>query len=123
MKYLIMIYSNPESRARWETLTPDQQLAFGREHAAMGTELAASGELVWSEALADQAAAKRVRVREGQLVATDGPFAEAKEYLAGFYLVECGSIEQALEYAAKAPDAAYGNVEVRPVLDLSTTDL
>jgi hypothetical protein len=68
--------------------------------------------------LPDLCEAKRVSVREGRTLTTDGPFAEAKEYLAGFYLVECESIERAVEIAARTPDAAYGEVEVRPVLDL-----
>ena len=60
----------------------------------------------------------RVRVRDGETMTTDGPFAEVKEQLAGFYLVECDSIERAIEYAARVPDAQFTDVEVRPVLDL-----
>jgi hypothetical protein len=119
VKYLIMIYSNPKSRALWEGLTDDQRIALGRDHMALTEALAASGDLIVSEGLADQDLAKRVRVRDGETMTTDGPFAEVKEYLAGFYLVECDSIERAVEYAARVPDAAYNEVEVRPVLDLS----
>ncbi|MGI8624854.1 MAG: YciI family protein [Solirubrobacteraceae bacterium] len=85
--------------------------------------LAESGELIVSEGLADPSLAKSVSVREGQTMTTDGPFAEAKEYLAGFYLIECESIERAVELAARAPDAATGAVEVRPIFDLSVLDL
>jgi hypothetical protein len=117
MRYLILIYSNPRSRAVWEGLSDDQREAFGRGHFDLSDELAASGELVVSEGLADPSLAKRVSVRAGRTLTTDGPFAEVKEYLAGFYLVECDSVEQAVELAARVPDAAYGEVEVRPVFD------
>jgi hypothetical protein len=60
-----------------------------------------------------------VSVRDGQVIASDGPFAEVKEYLAGFYLIECDTIDEAIEHAAHVPDAQFGEVEVRPVLDLS----
>jgi hypothetical protein len=119
MKYLILIYSNPASRAVWEGLSDAQRAAFGRGHVALSQELAASGELVISEGLADVSLATRVRVREGHTLTSDGPFAEAKEHLAGFYLVDCESLDRAIEHAARVPDAAYGEVEVRPVLDLS----
>ncbi|MGQ0837757.1 YciI family protein [Actinokineospora sp.] len=123
MKYLIMVYSNPASRARWETLTDEQQLEFGRGHLGLTESLAQSGELVVSEGLADPALAKRVSVREGRTLTSDGPFAEVKELLAGFYLVECDSIDRAVELAARVPDAEFGEVEVRPVLDMSGWEL
>ena len=124
MKYLILIYSNPQSRAAWERMSDAQQMEFGRGHLALTEELAGSGELVVSEGLADTALAKRVSVRDGRTMTSDGPFAEVKEYLAGFYLIECDSLERAVEVAARVPDAAAGrDVEVRPVLDLSTLDL
>lgn len=84
MKYLILIHSNPHFLERWEGLTDAQREEFGRGHLALTDELAASGELVVSEGLADPALAKRVTVRDGQTVTTDGPFAEVKEHLAGF---------------------------------------
>jgi hypothetical protein len=123
VKYLILIHSNPHSRSVWETFTDEQRMAFGRGHLAMTEELAASGDLVVSEGLADPSLAKWVTVRDGQTMTTDGPFAEVKEYLAGFYLVECDSIERAVEHAARMPDAQYNQVEVRPIFDMSTIDL
>ena len=119
MKYVILIYSNPKSRQVWEELSDRQRVEFGKGHLALSQQLAASGELVASEGLPDQSEAKHVSVREGRTLTTDGPFAEVKEYLAGFYLVDCESIERAIELAARTPDAAFGEVEVRPVLDLS----
>jgi hypothetical protein len=119
VKYLILIQSNPRSRELWETLTDEQRMAFGRAHVDLTEQLAASGELVVSEGLADPENATMVSVRDGHTIATDGPFAEVKEYLAGFYLIECDSHDRAVEWAAKVPDAATGSVEVRPILDLS----
>jgi hypothetical protein len=118
MKYLIMVLSNPESAAALRKLSAEQGREFGRGHRALGEALAESGELVVAEGLADQSSAVRVRVRDGETMTTDGPFAEVKEQLAGFYLVECDSVERAIECAARVPDAAFTDVEVRPVLDL-----
>ena len=123
VKYLIMIFSNPMSRRAWEGLSDAQRVEFGLGHRALTEALAESGELVVSEGLADPSLGKRVTVRDGRTMTTDGPFAEVKEHLAGFYLVECETMERAIEYAARAPDAAYGGVEVRPVLDLRELDL
>src|ERR1700712_513743 len=123
MKYLILIQSNPASRALWETMADEQRWAFGRAHIDLHDQLLESGELVASEGLADPELAKRVSVRHGDIQASDGPFAEVKEYLAGFYLVECENIEAAVELAARVPDALTGSVEVRPVFDLSVFDV
>ena len=118
MKYLIMVLSNPESAAALRRLSEEQGREFGMRHRALGEALAESGELVVSEGLDDQSNAVRVRLRDGETMTTDGPFAEVKEQLAGFYLVECESLERAVELAARVPDAAFTDVEVRPVLDL-----
>ncbi|MDB5039799.1 MAG: hypothetical protein JWN27_525 [Candidatus Eremiobacteraeota bacterium] len=123
MKYLILIHSNAASLKVWEGLSDAQRVELGRAHFALTDELAASGELIVSEGLADPSLAKRVSVRAGRTMTTDGPFAEVKEHLAGFYLVECESIERAIEHAARMPDAATGAVEVRPVLDLRGLEL
>jgi len=123
VKYLILIHSNPQFLQRWEGLSDAQREEFGRGHFALTDELAASGELIVSEGLADPALAKRVTARDGQTMTADGPFAEVKEHLAGFYLVDCESTDRAVQIAARVPDAVWGLVEVRPVLDMSTLDL
>jgi hypothetical protein len=117
VKYLIMIQSNPQSRAAWETWTTEQQMEFGRAHYTLSDELAAAGLLVASEGLADPALSTHVQVRDGQTLTTDGPFAESKEYLAGFYLVDVERLEDAVEIAARMPDAEVTSVEIRPVFD------
>jgi hypothetical protein len=123
VKYLIMIHSNPAVRNLWEEMSDDERIEFGRAHLALTGELEASGELVAGEGLPDTSHSIRVSVRDGRTITSDGPFAEVKEHLAGFYLVDCDSRERALEIAARVPDAAYTEVEVRPVLDLSGLDL
>jgi hypothetical protein len=119
MKYLILIWSNPESREIWESFSDEERAEGFAYYASLTEELEASGELIVTEALADPSLTKRVTVREGQTMTSDGPFAEAKELLAGFYLLECESGERAVEIAARVPEAELGLVEVRPVMDLS----
>ena len=119
MKYVILIYSNPTSRKLWESFSDAERAEGFRAYAALDEDLAASGEMIVSEALADPSTAKRVSVQEDRTITTDGPFAEAKELLAGFYLVECDSLDRAIAIAARIPGLAeLGLVEVRPVLDL-----
>lgn len=119
MKYLILIYSNPESRALWESFPADERAQGLAAYEALDEELTESGEMIVSEALDDPAKARRVHLTEGRTLTTDGPFAEVKEYLVGFYLVECASLDRAVEIAAKVPEAFMGLVEVRPVTDLA----
>jgi hypothetical protein len=119
MKFLILIYSNPSSRELWEQFSAEDRAAGLNAYAALTEELASSGELVVTEALADPSLTTRLSVKEGRLVTSDGPFAEAKELLAGFYLVECESKERAIEIAARVPEADLGLVEVRPTMSLS----
>ena len=123
MKYLILIYSNPASREIWEGFSDDERAEGFRYYAALTEELAASGELIVSEALADASLTRRVSVRDGQTLASDGPFAEAKELLAGFFLLECDSMDRAVEIAARVPEAELNLVEVRPVLRLGGTEM
>ena len=124
MRYMILVQSNPHFQERFDALPEAEREAFGRNHLALDRELAESGELVLSEALAEPSVAKRVTSVDRRLTATtDGPFAEAKEHLAGFYLVDCESEARVLEIAACVPDAVWGLVEVRPVLDTSEWDL
>lgn len=123
VKYLILIYSNPESRAAWNGFTPAERAEGMRGHFALNKELTESGEMIVSEPLADPAEAKRILVRDGKTIATDGPFAEVKEHLAGFYLIDCESMERAIERAGQLPEAELGLVEVRPVADLSGYDV
>jgi hypothetical protein len=125
VKYMILIHSNPHFHERWAKLSATERDDFGRRHYALSDALADSGELIVSEGLADPSLGKRVTARDGQTMTTDGPFAEVKEHLAGFYLVECEceGEERALAIAAQVPDAVWGLVEVRPVLDRHPEDM
>jgi hypothetical protein len=116
MRYLILIYSNPASRAIWEGFSDAEQAEGLRYYAGLGEEFAAAGEMITSERLADPALGRRVTVHDGKVMTSDGPFAEVKEHLAGFFLLECESIERAVEHAARIPEAELGLVEVRPVM-------
>lgn len=125
MKYLLLIYHNPGTRQIWESLSEAERSEGLAVYAALNEDLAATGELIVTEALADQAQAKRVTVRDGQRLTSDGPFAEVKEQLAGIYLVECDSMERAVAIAARVPeaDAAIGHVEVRPIMTYSGLEM
>lgn len=120
---MIMILTNPESRAIWESMSDAEHAAGYGAHMQLRDSMIAAGELVLAEALDGPETARRVRVRDGRVVTTDGPFAEVKEHLAGFYLVECDSMDKAVEYAVRVPDAEAADVEVRPVLDLRGTEM
>jgi hypothetical protein len=123
VKYLILIYHNPQARQIWETFSDEERASGLQVYAALNEELAASGELIVTEALADATEARTIAVRDGQTISRDGPFAEVKEQLAGFYLVECASIARASEIAARIPEAGMGLIEVRPILRYSGLEM
>lgn len=119
MKYLILIYRNPSTRKIWEEgFTDADRAAAYRAYAELNDSLTASGELIVSESLMDVEETRHVIVREGRALASDGPFAEVKELLAGFYLVEADSMDRAVEIAAAIPEVAVGAAEIRPVREL-----
>lgn len=123
MKYLILIYTNPESRHLWEQLPEAERMAGLEAYAELNNDLVESGEMIVSESLADSSLTQQVTMRGGQAIVTDGPFAETKEQLAGFYLVECSSKERAAEIAASIPEAEAGTVEIRPVRTFSGLEM
>lgn len=108
MKYVCLVYLEPEK----QHIVPD------RECIECANGMRASGAMLGGEALHPISTATTVRVRNGQMSVTDGPFAETKEQLAGFYLLEAGSLEEAIQLAAKIPPARTGSIEVRPVREL-----
>ena len=109
MKYLCLVYLEPDKLHA----VPD------RECAACGHGLRERGVLLSAEALQPTETAATVRVRNGKVVVTDGPFAETKEQLAGFYLVDAHDLNEAIQIASKIPPAREGSVEVRPVRELN----
>jgi hypothetical protein len=89
------------------------------EYGSFTEDIQKSGHLLGGEALQPTHTATTVRVRNGKVSTTDGPFAETKEQLGGFYLVEANDLNEAIQIAARIPSARYGSIEVRPVVDFS----
>jgi len=113
VKYLLLIYFNEKT---WDSLTEEEHQAVFSGHEAFIKAIRESGEMVGTEALANPSHSAVVRVRDSVPVVTDGPFLEAKEFFAGYYLVDCESRERAIELAAMIPDAKFAALEVRPVM-------
>jgi hypothetical protein len=115
MHYLCLVYAD---EARVNGMSQEEIDALIDETAANNEELRASGQLVLAQALEQVDEAMTVRVRDGRLSVTDGPFAETNEQLGGFVLVEARDLNEALQIAGRIPGARLGSVEVRPVIDL-----
>ena len=113
MQYMLLIYSAEQD---WARLSDEERNAIVREYFALNDELQEKGAYVAGAPLQPTAAATTVRIRGGEHVTTDGPFAETKEQLGGYFLIDVDSPEEAFEWAARIPAARYGSIEVRPVL-------
>lgn len=114
MKYAMLIYS---SEAEYDQMTESEQEADMNGYFVFDDEVSKNGSKLSGEALMPTAMSTSVRVRDGKTLTTDGPFAETKEQLGGFYLLECKDLDEAIGYAAKIPGSHIGTVEVRPVMD------
>ncbi len=112
MKYMLLIYGN---QATWDSLLADGYESVMRVHGALIHDLVESGEYLASEGLTT-VGAKTVRVVGQDAVVTDGPFSEAKEVFAGYYLLDCASADRAAEIAARLPEAQFSPIEVRQVM-------
>jgi hypothetical protein len=112
MKYILLIYS---SERQWAAMSPSELAAVMGEYRTFTESIRASGNMVGGDRLDTVDTATTVRVRDGKTLTTDGPYAETKEQLAGYYLVEAKDIDEAIGIAARIPGAKYGAVEVRPV--------
>ena len=113
MKYLCLIYDEEQKVAGMSKSESD---AFMGEYFAFTDGIQKSGHYIAGDALQPVHAATSVRVRQGKMSATDGPFAETKEQLGGYYLIEAKDLNEALQIAAKIPSARIGTIEVRPVM-------
>jgi hypothetical protein len=121
MKYVALVYNNPGA---FEALSDADRDALMTEAGAYMKEFTETGELLGEGyALADSSTGRTVRVRKGLPAVTDGPFAEAKEQLAGFYVLDTDSIERAAEIVAHDPAARFWAVEVRPIMDGAGTEM
>ena len=115
MQYVLLIYTQEPTEQ-----PPAEAMAAEIEgYNAFTEHLRARGAIKAGEALHPSSAATTVRVRDGQTISTDGPFAETKEVLGGFYLVEAADLDEAIGYAAMIPGAQHGSIEVRPILDFA----
>ena len=112
VQYMLLIYSQ---EGAWNP-SEDERQAMYAEYGKFTEELRSSGAMVGGDELDSASKAKTVRVENGSRLVTDGPFAETKETLGGYYLVECATEEQAIDWASKIPGARYGKIEVRPVV-------
>src|SRR3954447_19052155 len=119
MKYLLTIYAD---ESRYATMTPEDSAALMQAYGAFGQAAQEAGVLLGGEGLKPTATATTVRVRDGEAMLTDGPFAETREQLGGFYLLECADLDEATRWAAKIPDAKRGSIEVRPVMEYEATN-
>ena len=116
MRYLCLIYDEEKKMGAMSKSDAD---AFMGEYFAFTEGIKKSGQYVGGEALQPVQSATTVRVRDGKMSTTDGPFAETKEQLGGFYLINANDLDEALQVASKIPSARIGSVEVRPVVDFS----
>jgi hypothetical protein len=114
VKYLLLIYGDESS---WEEADAASRAEIYQEYEIAMAEMNERGGLLGGAELDRTDTATTVRVRESETQLTDGPFAETKEALGGYFLVECGSIDEAIEYAALIPTARYGSIEVRPLVE------
>jgi hypothetical protein len=112
MQYLLLIYDNEAAKG----LLPEQELGkLYQDYGTFTKEIIASGHFVGANPLQPIAKATTVRVRNGKQSVTDGPFAETKEQLGGYYLVEAKDLDEAILLAARVPSSKYGSIEVRPI--------
>jgi hypothetical protein len=113
MRYLLLIYQDEVAHSQWseEELAAEYQdyFAFGAETEKLGIKD--------GDALMPTNTATTVRVRDGKILTTDGPFAETKEQLGGYYLLDCDDLDKAIEIAARIPGAKDGSIEIRPIME------
>ncbi|MBV8063479.1 MAG: YciI family protein [Nevskia sp.] len=112
MQYLLLIYTN---EAEYAKLTPAAAEALSAEYLEFTRSIVEGGQLRAGDRLRPVSTATTVRVREGKTVTTDGPFAETREQLGGYYLIEARDLDEAVGIAARIPSARHGSIEVRPL--------
>ena len=118
MRYMLLIYGDERV---WSSLSEDDMRRIYADHIAYGAELTKAGVLVGGAELKPVATATSIRFSGGRTRTVDGPFAETKEQLGGYYVVDCKNLDEAIQWAAKIPHASISSVEVRPIVDFSQT--
>ena len=122
MQYAILIYDEATASPPAEPPSPEEYVLVMGDYRAYTQMLKDGGHYLGGEALQAVPTATTVRVKDGETLITDGPFAETKEALGGFYLIEAKDLDEALDLAAKCPGARFGTIEVRPVWDTSAVE-
>jgi hypothetical protein len=112
MQYLALIYADEE---QWDALTPEEREGAYERYRAVASAATEAGVMTGGSELGPTRDATTVRIRGDETLVTDGPYAEVKEALGGYFLLECGSLDEACDWAARIPGAEYGAIEVRPV--------
>ena len=115
MRYALLIYASEQD---WANQSEEESQAVNQEYMAFTKDIIDRGLMKGGEALQPTSTATTVRVRDGETLTTDGPFAETKDQLGGFYLVDCRDLDEAIEVAAGIPDARRGSIEVRPIMEI-----
>ena len=115
MQYLLMIYQNEAEYGKIDAATGKKMM---EEYGAFTQSIVQSGNFKAGDRLQDTHTATTVRVRDGKTLTTDGPFAETREQLGGYYLVQAKDLDEAIELAARIPSARMGTIEVRPVVEM-----
>lgn len=113
MHYVMLIYG---SEAEYNDMTEAERAEILQGHYAFNDEVQKRGVVVGGQPLQPPSMATTVRVRDGKTVTTDGPFAETIEQLGGTYVLDCKDLDEAIEWAAKIPEAKFGSIEIRPVM-------
>ena len=115
MQYLLLIYENEK---HWDTVPQDERASLMKEYRAFTESIAASGNYKGGNPLQPTKTATTVRVRNGKRETTDGPFAETREHLGGYYLVDAKDLDEAIAMAERIPAARTGSIEVRPIMQM-----
>jgi hypothetical protein len=113
MKYALTIYRDESAM---EAASPEEMQAVSQAYGEVTQEMEQKGALLAGDALYPTQTATTVRVRDGERRVTDGPFAETKEQLGGFYVLECKDLDEAIEWAEKIPGSQHGTIEIRPIM-------
>jgi hypothetical protein len=119
VKYLLTIWAD---ESHYAGMGPDDASKIFAAHGKFGEAVAAAGVMRGGDGLQPTATATTVRVRDGETMLTDGPFAETREQLGGFYMLECADLDEAVRWAAQVPEATHGSIEVRPVMDYTQVE-
>lgn len=116
MKYLCLIYGDEKSR---DTMSAEDGARMRKDYMAFTEDIRKSGHYLGGNALQPTSTATTIRSRNGSLTTTDGPFAETREHLGGYYLVEARDLNDAIQVAGRIPGARFGSIEVRPIMEMS----